>query len=61
MHFYFFFIGEAKFKERPLRCQPKVTREKKKDFTTSLLSPAMFVYAHLLGRFQVGRATGTAS
>jgi len=54
----FFFIGEVKPKERPLRRQPKVI---KKNFTTSLLSPAKFAYAHLLGHSQVGHATGTVS
>lgn len=53
MHFYF-----SKSKERPLRRQPKVIN---KNFTTSLLSPAEFAYAHLLGHSQVGRTTGTAS
>ncbi len=49
MHFYF-----SKSKERPLRRQPKVI---KKNFTTSLLSPAKFAYTHLLGQL-LGGTTG---
>ena len=52
MHFYF-----SKSKERPLRRQPKVI---KKNFTTSLLSPAKFAYTHLLGQL-LGGTTGIRS